>query len=803
MDAPNPNSASLQKMYRGDSATLSLSYVKDKRSVEGLADFLRRADVRVVNIIDPEHPTIFVRILEELALVSNALQVLHIDLWSNGDPELIGLIGRALKAHGDTLLEVSLKCRFGSKFLAQLLPAIPTCVEVLDLSENILSDGAFLPPLVDFVKCSDIRILKLTNCSLRGQALDQLVASITSNLCPISLGAIEGVDLTACEEIPKNVRAVLRDPPTKTRKDHMGYSDLGTQPQRDSNVQFLDYIKSTLLMNRLVGCRVRVWWPATSDEKRSAFSGRFWPAKVLRVNPIDMIFVVEYDNQEVDRVPCRLIQPESAFIYGGGLNQNFLRSIFGVNYFDHLSRELNLRPREVQIIGANPSAVQKPDSISSMIQSGVDPLTSLCTDVDNPVSLNLSVGPCDTPYYSGPTSSTSWPLQMEGAVSSTGDSVSKNDGGAPAPVLSGDQMYHTPISTLGQQATEKRAPLEDTDHYSILARVTKAMKSESHNTLDAAFKTPEQGNAPSNVVAETPEKSERNAPASTPVASTGTKTPAATKKVTQGEAGLLPSKEHDFIRKMLDELTEANNRRGTDVIFPRDLTHLANNSAINIETMAGLDISLSGNVLQPGDVCEFRDPLDSEGTDPSDYIGVVKEVNDKEPMYKVICIYQDDEDVVDLDSNDVRRPSLIPWHLWVALLMNVERHGLLFKSLSDHTNLHYAMADCFFCPKRLDPDKPFKGTPPNPLEMQLQSMTEYAAVVKSFSSTHPRIEKENQRRNRDPDSVEGLRYQLRKSQQKMDTLLELYEAARQELEQEREVNLELQAKLNCVVCFEK
>ncbi|CDR96586.1 hypothetical protein, conserved [Babesia bigemina] len=799
---PSPVPASLQRMFRGDNATLSLSYVKDKKSVEGLADFLRGGAVRIVNIIDPAHHTIFVHILQELALVSNKLEVLHIDLWSNGDPELIDLITRVLMAHSESLLELSLRCRFGSKFVAQLLPAITAHVEVLDLSENILSDSVFMQPLMDLIKCSDIRVLKLSNCSIRNQVLDQLVARLTTNVCPISLDAIEGIDLASCEEIPKNVRVSLRDPPSKTRKDHMGYADVGTPPQRDSNVQFLDYVKSTLLMNRLVGCRVRVWWPATSDEKRSAFSGRFWPAKVLRVNPIDMIFVVEYDNQEVDRVPCRLIQPESAFLYGGGVNTNFLRSLFGVNYFNQLSKELNARPIQLPIIGTT-SAAPKPDSISSMIQSGVDPLTSLCTDVDNPVSLRHSVGPCDTPYYSGPPSSTCWPLHMGCPVDSASNSVTYGGGAPPGPLLSGDQIYHTPISNLSKQGSEKRTPLPNSDHYGIHTPVSKVMKSDNHRTLEVMFPSAEQASAPAKVVTETPDKLERVAPPSTPVAATGTKTPAASKKTAQVEPGLLSSKEHDFITKMLDELTESSNRRNSDVYFPKDLSHLATECAVNVETITGLDLSTSGNVLQAGDVCEFRDPLDSDGSDPSDYIGVVKELNTKEPLYKVVCIYQDDEDVVELDSNDVRRLSLLPWHLWVALVMIVERHGLLNKSLSDRQNLQTTLADCLFCPKRRDPDKPFKGTPPNPLEMQLQSLSEYAAEINKFPNTHPRLERGHMNGECDPDSLEGLRYQLRKQQQKLDSLFDLYEKARHELELERELNIDLQAKLNCVVCFEK
>lgn len=83
------NNPALQKMFRCDNSTLSLRYLRDKKAVEGLGEFLERGVVRVVNVVEPANTSIFIAVLEELARVQNRIEVLHIDLWSNGAPELV------------------------------------------------------------------------------------------------------------------------------------------------------------------------------------------------------------------------------------------------------------------------------------------------------------------------------------------------------------------------------------------------------------------------------------------------------------------------------------------------------------------------------------------------------------------------------------------------------------------------------------------------------------------------------------------------------------------------------------------
>ncbi|GIX61781.1 zinc C3HC4 type protein [Babesia caballi] len=802
--ADNSAFAGLKKMFRSDSNTLSLCYVKDVKAVMGIASFMNSHEVKIINIVDPAHTSILTHVLGEIALVRNQLEVLNIDLWSSGDPDLIELMGRAFSAHKDSLLEISLKCRVGAKFVADLLPLVPSNIEVLDLSENILSDPVFLQPLMDFVKCSEIRVLKLFNCSVRSHVLDELVSILIANRTPLSLDAIEGVDISGCEEIPKTVRHSLRDPPAKTRKEQMGYNDIGVPPHRDSGVQFLDYIKSALLMRRLVGSRVRVWWPATSDEKRSAFAGRFWPAKVLRVNPIDMIFVVEYDNQEVDRVLCKFIQPESAFCYGGGVNANFVRSLFGVNYFNSLSNELKTRPSSTQFFGQSNAAAQERDSISQMLHPKMDSAAPLSNTGENSVNV---CPPMDLPgnsYFSGSPGNNSWSMQLGNGLNANQSQSSMSNQMQPNPTLAqGDAVYHTPLPTV-PQVSEKRTPLPQPDQFNVAPSGNQYMEIDGHGPLDQQYRCKRDYAATSGFSSS--ENADTITRPSKQAAIAGSSAGDSNNKNKSNEEEDVPhvlSKEYDFIPKMLDDLTQTSNRRNTELFFPKGLSHIATDCMLNVETVAGLDIGYSGNVLQPGDLCEFRDPLDSDGSDPSDYIGVIKEVNEREPLYKVICVYQDDEDEVELDSNDVRRLSLLPWYFWVALVMAVERHALMSRRLSDREVLHIALPDCLLCPKKRDPAKPFKGSPPNPLEMQLLSLQECSEEMKKLPPTHPRLSYAPAKHCGHPGVSELLQYQLRSQGKKLNSLFELYEAARVELEKEREMTIEIQSKLNCVVCFEK
>lgn len=785
--ATNTTNPALQKMLRGDTSTLNLRYIKDRKSIEGLADFINRDSVKVLTFVEPAHASIFTYLLEELGKVRDRIEVLHLDLWSNGAPELIELLGKAFRANAGSLLEISLRCRLGAKFIAELLPYMPNNLEVLDLSENILSDKVFLEPLMDFIRCSELHVLKLANCAIRSETLEELASRLNSNHSPISLEALEGIDLSSCDEIPKTIRSHLKDPPAKTRKDLMGYGNIGHPPQRDAAVQYLDYLKSALLMHKLVGARVRVWWPATSDESRSGFAGRFWPAKVLRVNPIDMILVVEYDNQEVDRVPCKFIQPEAPFLYGGGVNPNFLKSMFGTCYYAALSKELTSRPQPIPMVTQIPtSSSLEGDCVATTMHSGMDHMNNMCATVDSNMGMCPPMDHCDPSYYCSSQTTDTWPVQITNNVHSM--TPISNNGVNGGQMIQGEAMNTGVVMAPTRHSQgQKRIPGKHDDHSNSLNN-----SKRPHQYDDGASVASDQLTGRGDITDGTTVKHGRGKRSRNSSQNSSTK-----------NDNYDTSKAYDFIPKMLDELTMSSSRRGCDVYYPADLSHIATDCGKNVETLVGLDISFSGNILEPGDVCEFRDPLDTDGSDPSDYIGVIKSVNNREPLYKVICVYQDNEEEVELDSTDVRRLTMLPWHLWVSFVMAVERHILLSKRLIETAILHTTLSECLLCVKKRDPIKPFKGTPPNPLEMPLQLLTEYASEIKSFSSGHPRLALLRYTRGEDAESMENLRFQIRKQQQKIDALLEIYEAIRLELEKERDLNIELQAKLNCVVCFEK
>ncbi|GFE52945.1 zinc C3HC4 type RING finger protein [Babesia ovis] len=862
-------SAALQRMYRGESGRLILCYVKDKKALDGLADFVNKHNVKTVKFIEPSYASIFTHLLQELALVKNKVEVLHIDLWSNGAPELVELIGNALAANKDSLVELSLKCRFTSKFLASLLPLLPTNIEVLDLSENILSDIAFLQPLLDYIKCSDLHFLKLSNCSLRGNILNDFVKRLLSITTPLSLDALDGLDLSACEEIPKNIRQTLRDPPVKTRKEQMGYANIGIQPHRSCNVQLLDYLKSSLLMRRLVGSRVRVWWPASSDEQRGSFAGRFWPAKVLRVNPIDMVFVVEYDNQEVDHIPCKYIQPESAFLYGGGLNKNFLPSLFGSNYFKNLSNELKLvhsldvlelestpssdgnvetsstksesdKPKRYVSKSANTKrplsktdnstrSAAKPAKPTSAINAG-NPTTSVLTTVNASVLPSHipqthyhpdfhGIVPCGPPSIILPQPTNLWPVHITNRINfvptanmlySMLNSSPKSHhivGPTSYVVLNDDRIYQTPTTTKRSTHPHKRQTIS-LNSYNLSTPLNKMVKSEGYVTGDSLYQlVPSAGHPPAPLYLSTMPGYSIMQTVPTQIYHMEEESADDMSETVEEKVESDPKHEMcrdlEFTPKMLKELLQSCHRRNYDPVFPEDLSHIASQSIDNVETIKGLDVEYSGNLLEPGDICEYRDPLDSDGIDPSDYIVVIKEVNKVEPLYRVCYLYHDDDDEISVYSHSVRRLALMPWYLWVTLVMKLERQMLFSKGLSDPNVLEKTLADCLFCPQKVDLDSDFLENPPNPLEMQLQSLYERAFHVSESFLTHPRIRPKQEQELEVGDSIEGLRCQLGQQQQKLDALQKLYEDAQKQLEEERDLNARLQAKLHCVVCFEQ
>ncbi|KEP60088.1 UNVERIFIED_CONTAM: hypothetical protein HHA_219640 [Hammondia hammondi] len=89
-----------------------------------------------------------------------------------------------------------------------------------------------------------------------------------------------------------------------------------------------------------------------------------------------------------------------------------------------------------------------------------------------------------------------------------------------------------------------------------------------------------------------------------------------------------------------------------------------------------MPLAVIGNVLLPGELCEFRDEEEHRGSDPSDFVGMVVAVNSEEPLYVVRCVYHDDDTLLQIHSSDIRRAVVVPLDAWIAWRFALERHRL-------------------------------------------------------------------------------------------------------------------------------
>ncbi|PFH37560.1 hypothetical protein BESB_040180 [Besnoitia besnoiti] len=86
-----------------------------------------------------------------------------------------------------------------------------------------------------------------------------------------------------------------------------------------------------------------------------------------------------------------------------------------------------------------------------------------------------------------------------------------------------------------------------------------------------------------------------------------------------------------------------------------------------------MPVDVIGNVLLPGELCEFRDEEEHRGSDPSDFVGMVVAVNSEEPLYAVRYVYHDDDTLLQINSSDIRRAVVVPLDSWIAWRFAYER----------------------------------------------------------------------------------------------------------------------------------
>uniref|UniRef100_A0A3B0MYE6 RING-type domain-containing protein n=1 Tax=Theileria annulata TaxID=5874 RepID=A0A3B0MYE6_THEAN len=678
---------SLRRMFKQSTTALTIRHIKDVRLLCGISELLATGKCRKIYLYETHDPEIVLYVLSAISTVRNVLSRLHIDIWNTDYKKLINLLSESLNAQSETLEHLTIKCRFPNEYLTQAIQILPNKLKVLDLSENRvlicyfrITSKASMAALVSYIETSELECVRLVNCNIKPETLGYFVNLMFEIESPFSLRTIEGVDLSECKEIPKNVRLCLKEPACVTRKRQMNYKDYSKISRYDTSVQFIDHLRNAIFMKRLVGLIVRVWWPPTEDDNRTAFSGRFWPAKVLMVNPIDLVVVVLYDNDEVDHVPCKFVQPLNPFKYGGGYTDNYSYHLLGSTH-----------PRT--------------NSKSNEFKAHNEML-----NFKHKNSYDNSFGETD----------------RESNVDSS-------------------DLLKTPESL-------------NTDHYKT--NINNIVKRSSISGYSVSSVT------------------------------------------TRYEEGFL--------------CRNCGYNNNPDYAINHDV------NLDSVEKSLGLDDKFGGNLLVPGEFCEFRDPLDKFRNDPSDYIAVVRKVNKTEPLYECVCIYLDNNEVITLHSNDVRRAVVIPWYNWVSLSFKIltdrrinndgltpNRYQLghpnsgintLNNTIVNSNNIRECINSNFYYLKRLDLAELDEFCPKNPLEMKLIDMNSYLVPISQEVKSHPKLTSIQKcyinhfivdvSSGKDEETL------------KIKSLMEYNETLQRELQAERNKNNELQSKFKCILCFE-
>eukprot|EP00375_Theileria_parva_P003808 XP_766494.1 hypothetical protein [Theileria parva strain Muguga] len=672
---------SLRRMFNESTGALTIRHLTDVRLLYGISDLLLSGKCKTIFLYETHDPEIVLYVLSAVSTARNVLLQLHIDIWNSDNRKFINLLSEALNAQSETLEHLTIKCRFSNEYLTKAIEILPSRLKILDLSENRISTTACIAALVRFIENSDLECVRLVNCNIKPETLGFFVNSMFEIENPFKLRTIEGVDLSECKEIPKNVRSCLKEPACVTRKRQMNYRDYSKISRYDTSVQFIDHLRNVIFMKRLVGVNVRVWWPPTQDDNRTAFSGRFWPAKVLMVNPIDLVLVVLYDNDEIDHVPCKFVQPLNPFKYGGGYTDNYSCHILGSTH-----PRLNAKSNEFK-------------SHCEMLH-----LMRKNSDVNSSIEINKDVHMDHSYVYKTPE------------------------------VLNSDQ---------------------------VKTNIPGIVKSGSTSGCSVSSIT------------------------------------------TRYEEG--------FVCRNCGYNNNPDYAVNVDV------------SLDSVEKMLGLDDKFGGNLLVPGEFCEFRDPLDKFRNDPSDYIAVVTKVNESEPLYECVCIYLDSSELISLHSNDVRRAVVIPWYNWVSLSFKILTDGRISHNSDsitpDRYNLSHTNAytpnhensrvdsdysECvnsnFFYLKRIDLADLDELCPKNPLEMKLVDLNSYLAPISREVKSHPKLTSNYKPRMN--NFIVDVSTGKDEETLKIKSLMEYNETLQRELQAERNKNIELQSKFKCILCFE-
>ncbi|UKJ88337.1 hypothetical protein MACJ_000781 [Theileria orientalis] len=821
----------LWRMYNQGTQTLAIRNLKRRIHLHGMCSMLDSGSCKTLIINQSLYPEIVLDILAEAANSQNKLTELYIDSWNVDYERFITLLRECIGAHQESLEVLTVKCRLPMDYLTMMFDFIPKTLKILDLSDNDITDSAFFNTFIKYIRTSDLEVIRFVNCKMKPHLINELVKLILKIEIPFALKKVDGLDFSTCDEIPKCVRQTMTEPLKLTRKRQMNYRDYSTIDNNEVSSHFMDYIRNVVFMKRLVGMDVRVWWPATKDDNRTSFAGRLWPAKIIMANPVDLIFVVKYDNDDIDHVPCKYVQPKNPFKYGGGLEPNYIYHLTGsggnINGCANMKKELESNNSRVRVNnndgrGNCGGSIIKADGFGS---GGAYKSSVMDKTINNAgLGANTVVTDCGSKGYHF-------------------RSRKKND---------------IKVGGIHNSHNSTENVLSSRDHY-------------KNSGVDRA----------TNELLRTPEK-------------TKTMTTSQADLTSCASARYTPRYENEFVCIKCGFVNNVEMCMRSEV----DLE--------SVESILGLDEKFKGNLLVPGEFCEFRDPLDQFRNDPSDYIGVVTKVNESEPLYECVCIYQDNEELISVYSKDVRRTLVVPWYNWVELtfklllarrkvfdklkhnsperkpsrymqyspntstdtmcgtsdyvvdtpvkinskysidtsssttatpshhsLSSFTPRELKFSSSSDavfsvsesaestpnrtYEKRDYATADGFEIEEETTPwGKLFEEgieeydvlntslyylspikledlneyLPPNPLEMKLITLNSYANLVCSKIKNHPKLHDD------------GTSNQMDTINLKLKSLTEFNEILQKELQYERDKNIELQSKFKCILCFD-
>ncbi|KAL8432823.1 hypothetical protein ACSSS7_004323 [Eimeria intestinalis] len=593
----------------------------------------------------------FLSLLQQLQQQRGAavrLRHLQVDLVGiEWDHKVLTLLRSMLQRNAGSLHNVSLRCRLPSAPLASLLQAIPLSVRALNISENTVEADA-VEQLRRLLHRGYLRCLRITNAGLSIDCQRGIVSALETAGCRSSLIWFEAARLRERGSRLTCLRRSSRDCQQQQQRQRQQAGN--PHAVLVKNFCFLRYLRLRALAASLVGRRLRVWWQPTDDAARSDFAGRFWPCSVLQHDPSSLVLRVVYDNGEEDFVPLANLQPLHPFAFGGGWVEQQQQQ--GEQQQQHQQQPQQQRQEEQQQEEhvnrdakrrAPPQQMRRPPSKRQLqLQQGLrEDASSVAAEAPAAASSSST---------SSSRSNSCEPSERDHARKAA----------PPFASLTGIKSRARPQRQLQQK---QQRPVQQR----LQPRRTRRQQGAPPLTWD-----------PSSAVA---------AAAAAAAATTSSCCSRCGDPQTSGYSASLPLPEGmEAAAKAFPFLFE----RGLRCFRPLGLSPASSSSggrssgsssssvvtqsrddAAAAAAAAGVEaapvpLEALGNVLLPGELCEYRDEEEHKGSDPCDYVGLVTKVFSEEPLYELRCIYQEGSERLRVGSKDVRRCVFVLADSWAA-----------------------------------------------------------------------------------------------------------------------------------------